>query len=52
VYWNALAGGGIYCVGINVADGHDTTGTFLRRNSDTVAPTIDPSFVLTADRAS
>jgi hypothetical protein len=52
VYWNALAGGDIYCIGVNVADGHDTLGTFLRRNSDTVAPSIYPSFVLTADRAS
>jgi hypothetical protein len=52
VYWNALAGGEIYCLGVNVADGHDIAGTFLRRDSDTVAPTAYPRFVTTVDRAS
>jgi hypothetical protein len=52
VYWNALPGNDIYCIGVHAADGHDTTGTFLRRNSDTVAPTVYPSFVTTVDKAS
>jgi hypothetical protein len=52
VYWNALPGNDIYCIGVHAADGHDTTGTFLRRNSDTVAPTVYPTFVTTVDKAS
>ena len=53
-YWNGLAGGKRYCVGIaaapNPAD--DTTGTFIRRDSDTVDPDLYPTFVATVDRAS
>jgi hypothetical protein len=52
VYWNAVAGGDIYCIGVNASDGQDTTGTFLRRASDTVAPTVYPRFLATVDRAS
>jgi hypothetical protein len=52
VYWNALPGNDIYCIGVHATDGHDTTGTFLRRNSDTVAPTVYPTFVTTVDKAS
>ena len=52
VYWNGLPGGATYCVGLATADGHDTAGTFLRRDSDTIAPTAYPQFVLTVDQAS
>lgn len=52
VYWNGLAGGDVYCLGVNASDGEDTSGTFLRRDSDTTAPTVYPSFLATADRAS
>jgi hypothetical protein len=52
VYWNGVAGGAVYCLGIHTADGHDITGTFLRRDSDTVAPAVYPRFVATVDRAS
>jgi hypothetical protein len=52
VYWNGLAGGSIYCIGVNQSDGMDTGGTFLRRDSDTVGPGEYPAFVATVDRAS
>ena len=52
VYWNGLAGGSIYCIGIDASDGQDTDGTFLRRASDSSGPTTYPTFVATVDRAS
>jgi hypothetical protein len=52
VYWNGVAGGGVYCLGVNASDGQDTAGTFLRRASDTLAPTVYPRFLATVDRAS
>ena len=52
VYWNGLAGGSIYCIGVNASDGHDTSGTFLRRASDSSGPTTYPAFIATVDRAS
>jgi hypothetical protein len=52
VYWNGVDGGNVYCLGVNAADGHDDQGTFLRRDSDTVAPTVFPRFLATVDRAS
>jgi hypothetical protein len=50
VYWNALPGGAVYCIGVSAATGDDTTGTFLRAATDT-APTHFPSFITTVDRA-
>jgi hypothetical protein len=52
VYWNGLAGGNVYCIGVDASDGQDTAGTFLRRDSDTVGPSTYPTFVATVDRAS
>jgi hypothetical protein len=52
VYWNGLAGGSVYCIGIAASDGNDPTGTFLRRASDTTGPGVYPTFVTTVDRAS
>ena len=52
VYWNGVAGGDVYCIGVNAADGQDPNGTFLRRDSDIVAPTVYPQFLATVDRAS
>ena len=52
VYWNGLAGGSVYCIGVNASDGHDTGGTFLRRASDSSGPAEYPTFVATVDRAS
>jgi hypothetical protein len=52
VYWNGLAGGSLYCIGLNASDGNDTDGTFLRRASDTTGPDEYPAFVATVDRAS
>lgn len=52
VYWNGLAGNKVWCIGVNAADGHDTAGTFLRRDSDTVDPSVYPSFIATVDQAS
>lgn len=51
VYWNGVAGGDVYCIGVDASDGQDTTGTFLRRDSDTVAPAVYPRFLATVDRA-
>jgi hypothetical protein len=52
VYWNGLAGGSIYCIGLDASNGMDTAGTFLRRDSDTSGPAEYPTFVATVDRAS
>lgn len=52
VYWNGVAGGSVYCIGIAASDGTDTAGTFLRRASDTTGPSVYPTFVTTVDRAS
>ena len=52
VYWNGLAGGSVYCIGVNASDGNDTDGTFLRRASDSSGPAEYPTFVATVDRAS
>jgi hypothetical protein len=52
VYWNGLAGGSVYCVGVNASDGHDTAGTFLRRASESSGPAEYPTFIATVDRAS
>jgi hypothetical protein len=51
-YWNGLAGGSVYCIGVNASDGNDTDGTFLRRADDTTGPAEYPTFVATVDRAS
>ena len=50
VYWNALPGDAVYCLGVSAATGDDITGTFLRSATDT-APTHFPSFITTVDRA-
>jgi hypothetical protein len=52
VYWNGLAGGAKYCLGIYQSDGQDTAGTFLRASSDTTPPSVYPSFIATVDQAS
>jgi hypothetical protein len=52
VYWNGLAGGKVYCLGINAGGGQDPAGTFLRRDSDTADPSVYPRFLATVDRAS
>ena len=51
VYWNGVAGGSKYCVGIAASDGNDTAGTFLRRADDSTGPGEYPTFVATVDRA-
>jgi len=50
VYWNALPGDAVYCIGVSAATGDDVAGTFLRAATDT-APTHFPSFITTVDRA-
>ena len=52
VYWNGLAGGSVYCIGVNASDGNDTGGTFLRRADELSGPAEYPTFVATVDRAS
>jgi hypothetical protein len=52
-YWNGLAGGKRYCIGVAPASPADSiTSTFIRRDSDTVDPNLYPTFVATVDRAS
>jgi hypothetical protein len=51
VYWNALAGDKVYCIGVHTSNGQDTAGTFLRSATDS-PPTVYPSFIATVDRAS
>jgi hypothetical protein len=51
VYWNALNGDKVYCIGVHTSNGQDTAGTFLRSAADT-PPTIYPTFIATVDRAS
>ena len=54
VYWNNLPGGTTYCIGIAAAanPASDTSGTFLRRDSDTTGPSLYPAFTATVDRTS
>ena len=52
VYFNGLAGDKVWCIGVNASDGQDTSGTFLRRDSDTNDPAVYPQFIATVDRAS
>jgi hypothetical protein len=54
VYWNNLPGGTTYCIGIAAAanPASDTSGTFLRRDSDTTGPSLYPTFTATVDRTS
>jgi len=49
VYWNALPGGEVYCIGVAQSDGDDVAGTFLRAAGET-APTGQPMFITTVDR--
>ena len=35
VYWNALPGDAVYCIGVSAATGDDVAGTFLRAATDT-----------------
>jgi hypothetical protein len=51
VYYNGLAGGAVYCLGVNASNGSDPTGTFLRSATDS-APSVFPTFITTVDRAS
>jgi hypothetical protein len=51
VYWNALPGDAVYCIGIAQAPGDDLAGTFIRSAQDAF-PTAWPAFVTTVDRAS
>jgi hypothetical protein len=51
VYWNALPGDAVYCLGIAQAPGDDLAGTFIRSAQDAF-PTNFPAFVTTVDRAS
>jgi hypothetical protein len=50
VYWNGVAGNAVYCLGLDLAPGDDSAGTFLRAAQDT-PPTNWPTFITTVDRA-
>lgn len=50
VYWNAVDGDFVYCIGVASSTGDDFNGTFLRASQDT-APTGFPVFIATVDRA-
>ena len=51
VYYNALPGNAVYCLGVSLTPGDDVNGTFLRSAQDAV-PTDWPKFITTVDRAS
>jgi hypothetical protein len=51
VYWNALAGGNKYCIGIASTPGDEVDGTFIRSAQDAY-PTKWPKFITTVERAS
>ena len=58
VYWNALAGNKVYCIGVGASDGHGytdasetTQGTLLRATDPATAPSVYPEFVSTVTRA-
>jgi hypothetical protein len=58
VYWNALAGNKVYCIGVGASDGHGytdasetTQGTLLRATDPATAPSVFPEFVTTVTRA-
>jgi hypothetical protein len=51
VYWNAVPGDAVYCLGLAASTGDDAAGTFLRAAQDT-PPTAFPTFITTVDRAS
>jgi hypothetical protein len=51
VYWNALPGDAVYCIGIAAAPGDDIAKTFIRSAQDAF-PNAFPAFVTTVDRAS
>ena len=50
VYWNAVPGDAVYCLGLAASTGDDAAGTFLRAAQDT-PPSAFPTFVATVDRA-
>jgi len=50
VYWNGLAGGSTYCIGLAASNGQNTLGTFLRSATDS-EPTVYPKFTATVDRS-
>jgi hypothetical protein len=54
VYYNAVPGGSVYCLGIPAATAPyaDGSGTFLRAEDATNLPTAYPDFVATLNRAS
>jgi hypothetical protein len=51
VYYNALPGNAVYCIGVSSTPGDDIAGTFLRSAQD-AAPSDWPKFITTVDRAS
>jgi hypothetical protein len=50
VYWNAVPGDAVHCIGVDTSTGDDAAGTFLRASQDT-EPTGHPLFITTVDRA-
>jgi hypothetical protein len=50
VYWNAVPGDAVYCLGLAASPGDDNAGTFLRAAQD-LPPTHFPRFITTVDRA-
>jgi len=52
VYWNAVPGNAVYCLGVDGSDGRDLSRTWLRGADENVSPSVFPAFVATVDRAS
>lgn len=52
VYWNAVPGNAVYCLGVDGSDGRNLNRTWLRGADENVSPSVFPAFVATVDRAS
>jgi hypothetical protein len=52
VYWNAVPGNAVYCLGVDASDGRSLTRTWLHGANEAVSPSVFPAFVATVDRAS
>jgi hypothetical protein len=50
VYWSAVDGGSIYCIGVPQTTGDEMDGTFLRASTDTPPADDQLKFLATVDR--
>jgi hypothetical protein len=52
VYWNAVPGNAVYCLGVDGSDGRNLARTWLHGADENASPSVFPAFVATVDRAS